>query len=187
MSAAAGSRENDDREDEGDEDVVPGPGPSKKKRVVSYNKKWEEKHSWVKPVSGDQSRVFCTFCRREFSITHGGENDLKQHASTDMHKRATKNKGASNIATFFANSSAEQDRIAACEVTSVYHTVQHGLSYNSMDCSNKLSSTMFCDSIAAKKMQCGRTKAEMITTNVLAPKTVSDILKELNPPVPRRR
>ena len=121
MSAAAGGRGNDDREDAEDEDVVPGPCPFKKKRLVSYNKKWEEKHSWVKPVSGDQSRVFCTFCRREFSISHGGENDLKQHANTDMHKRATKNKGASNIATFFTNSTAEQDRIAACEVTSVYH------------------------------------------------------------------
>ena len=112
MSAAAGGRENHDREDAEGEDVVPGPGPSKKKRLVSYNKKWEEKHSWVKPVSGDQSRVFCTFCRGEFSISHGGENDLKQHASTDMHKRATKNKGASNIATFYANASAEQDRVA---------------------------------------------------------------------------
>ena len=87
-AAAAGGRENHDREDAEGEDVVPGPGPSKKKRLVSYNKKWEEKHSWVKPVSGDQSRVFCTFCRGEFSISHGGENDLKQHASTDMHKRA---------------------------------------------------------------------------------------------------
>ena len=54
-----------------------------------------------------------------FAISHGGENDLKKHASTDMHKRATKHKGAS-IATFFANSTAEQDRIAACEITSVY-------------------------------------------------------------------
>ena len=135
-------------------------------------------------MSGDQSRVFCTLCRREFSISHGGENDLKQHAGTELHKRATQNKGASNITKFFASSTIEQDRVATCEVTSVYHTVKHGLSYNSMDCSNKLNSAMFSDSNTAKKMQCGRTKAEMIAMNVLAPKTVRDILKELNPPPP---
>ena len=56
-------------------------------------------------------------------------------------------------------------------------TVKHGLSYNSMDCSNKLNSAMFSDSNTAKKMQCGRTKAEMIAMNVLAPRTVKDILK----------
>ena len=37
MSAAEGGRR--DRVDAEDEDVVPGPGPSKKKRLVSYNKK----------------------------------------------------------------------------------------------------------------------------------------------------
>ena len=37
MRAAAGGCENHDREDE--EDVVSGPGPSKKKSLVSYNKK----------------------------------------------------------------------------------------------------------------------------------------------------
>ena len=58
-----------------------------------------------------------------FSICHGGENDLKQHAGTEMHKkRSTQNKGASNISKFFASSTTEQDRVVACEVTSVYHS-----------------------------------------------------------------
>ncbi|KAK1888874.1 Mu-theraphotoxin-Hhn1b 3 [Dissostichus eleginoides] len=47
MSAAGGGGDNERGEER--EDVVLGPGPSKKKRLVSYNKQWEEKHSWVKP------------------------------------------------------------------------------------------------------------------------------------------
>jgi len=50
-----------------------------------------------------------------------------------------------------------------------------------MDCLNKLNSAMFNDSNTAKKIHCGRTKAEMLTANVLGPKTVRDILKDLSP------
>ena len=116
--------------------------PAKKKRLCSYNKQWEAKKTWVKPVSGDSTKAFCTLCRREFSIGHGGENDLTQHASTEMHKKATLAKGASNIGAFFVTSTAENDKIAASEASYVYHTVKHGLSYNSTDCLVKLNGAL---------------------------------------------
>ena len=84
-----GGNESGEEKEDGVEEV-PGPCPAKKKRLVSYNKKWEETHSWVKPVSGELSRVFCNLCRREFSVGHGGENEVKKHASTEIHKRAQK-------------------------------------------------------------------------------------------------
>ncbi|KAM3620103.1 uncharacterized protein V6R79_018367 [Siganus canaliculatus] len=70
---------------------------------------------------------------------------------------------------------------AASEASYVYHTVKHGLSYNSTDCLVKLSGASFHDSNIVKKIQLGRTKAEMITMNVLGPKTVRDILDDLSP------
>ena len=93
---------------------------------------------WVKPVSNDERKVFCTLCRREFATGNGGENDLVRHENSDVHKKAVLAKGASNITTFFASSMAEKDKIAASEVTYVYHTIKHGLSYNSTDCAVKL-------------------------------------------------
>ena len=61
------------------------------------------------------------------TISHGGENDLTRHEDTDMHKKAVLAKGASNIVSFFATSTAEIDKIAASEVAYVYHTINHGL------------------------------------------------------------
>ena len=118
----------------------------------------EAKKDWVKPVSGQATKAFCTLCRREFSIGHGGEHDLIQHPVTEMHKKATLAKGASNISSFFSMSTAEIDRIAASEATFVYHTVKHGLSYNSIDCLVKLNGTLFNDSNVMKKVHLGRTK-----------------------------
>lgn len=155
--------------------------PAKKKRLCSYNKNWEVKNIWIKPVSGDSTKAFCSLCRREFSVAHGGENDLTKHASTEMHKKATLAKGASNIYGFFGVTTVETDKIAASEASYVYHTVKHGLSYNSNDCLVKLNGALFHDSNVVKKMRLGRTKAEMITMNVLGPKTVRDILNDLSP------
>uniref|UniRef100_A0A8C6LFC2 Uncharacterized protein n=1 Tax=Nothobranchius furzeri TaxID=105023 RepID=A0A8C6LFC2_NOTFU len=155
--------------------------PPKKKRLCRYKKEWEVKQTWIKPVSSNTTKAFCTLCRREFSVGHGGENDLTQHAATDMHKKAKQAKGASNIGAFLATSTAENDRVAAIEAAYVYHTVKHGLSYNSTDCLVKLNGALFSDNNVVKKLHLGRTKAEMIAMNVLGPKTVRDILDELSP------
>ena len=92
--------------------------PEKKKRLCCYNKEWETKRSWVKATT-DSRRAFCTVCRREISISHGGDNDLARHEDTDMHKKAVLSKGASNIMSFFAASTAEIEKISASEVA--YH------------------------------------------------------------------
>jgi hypothetical protein len=70
-------------------------------------------------------------------------------------------------------------QVTAAEVAHVYHTVKHNLSYNSSDCQFKLTAQTLPDSSIAKKMSCGRTKAEAVVTDVLAPKAVEDVLTKL--------
>lgn len=69
--------------------------------------------------------------------------------------------------------------MTAAEVTHVYHTVKHGLSYNSGDCALKLTVRMLNDSSIAKKMSFGRTKAEAVVTDVLSPKAIEEVIKKL--------
>ena len=52
--------------------------PVTKKRLCSYNKQRE------KPMSGNAMKAYCTVCRQEFSISHGGENDT----GSETHKKA---------------------------------------------------------------------------------------------------
>jgi len=61
----------------------------------------------------------------------------------------------------------------------VYHTVKHNLRYNSADCGHKLSQKILHDSKIIKKMSIGRTKAEAMAKDVLAPKAVADVVDVL--------
>ncbi|KAL1246493.1 hypothetical protein QQF64_034627 [Cirrhinus molitorella] len=79
------------------------------------------------------------------------------------------------------------DKVTAAEVTSVNHTVQHAISYRAGDCGTKLAPTIYLDSDIAKRMACGRTKAEAIVTDVLAPASVEDCLKVLRRPLNEQR
>jgi len=71
-------------------------------------------------------------------------------------------------------------QVVAAELASVFHAVKHHHSYNSADCEMKLNAVIFSDSAVAKKLMCGRTKAEALVTNVLAPKSVELILADLS-------
>ena len=108
----------------------------------------------MKSVSNNHLvKAFCKLCKREFLISHGGENDLTQHAETDMHKKNELAKGGSNIGTFFKPEG--DDSVAVSEASYVYHAVKHGISYNSTDCLVKLNGTLFHDSSTVKKINLG--------------------------------
>lgn len=76
--------------------------------------------------------------------------------------------------------------MVAAELSAVYHAVKHHHSYNSTDCGVKLNPVIFPDSGVAKKMACGRTKAEALVTNVLAPKSVELIINDLTSKKPMK-
>lgn len=143
--------------------------------------------SWVKPAS-DKNQTFCTMRRKNFSILHGEESDLRQHAQYKGHKIKKKcNSGFRSSKKFSdcfvnLNNKEEYDNITTCELGLVYHPEKHNLSYSSLDCGNKLVSHIFSDFAIAYKLSCGRTKAEMIVKNVLAPKSVSDFTSILRCP-----
>ena len=66
------------------------------------------------------------------------------------------------------------------EISMVYHSVNHNHSYRSLDCTLKLLPVVFNDSDKASKISCGRTKAEAILTNVLAPYSAKVIANDLS-------
>lgn len=163
--------------------------PSAKKRKCMYRKTWESDYWWVKGVEGDTERAFCDLCKTSFSIGHGGEYDVKRHRLTETHKKRVQQKETSKSIDAFLrpkNDSLE-DKVTAAEVTNVYHTVQHATSYRSGECGTKLAPTIYPDSDIAKRMTCGRTKAEAIVIDVLAPASVEGCLKDLKTPLNKPR
>ncbi len=159
------------------------------KRRCGYKKDWENEYLWLKGVEGDTERAFCDLCKTSFSIGHGGEYDVKRHRLTETHKKRVQQKETSKSMDAFLRPKNDflADKVTAAEVTSVYHTVQHATSYRAGDCGTKLAPTIYPDSDIAKRMACGRTKAEAIVTDVLAPASVEDCLKVLRRPLNEQR
>ena len=96
-------------------------------------------------MSNDPQKADCTICRRNFTITHGGEADVKRHGDGEVHKKNVQQRNANASMSSFVTKQKESntDKVTAAEVTSVYHNVQHGLSYRSGDCGTKLSPVMY--------------------------------------------
>jgi hypothetical protein len=59
-------------------------------------------------------------CKRDFSIAHGGESDVKQHASTALHKiRLVQSSECNIITSFFAKEgTSEEHTVTASELAS---------------------------------------------------------------------
>jgi hypothetical protein len=60
----------------------------------------------------------------------------------------------------------EEHTVIASEVALCYLTVKHSLSFNTFNCSTKLSSHVFSNSKVGSKISCRRTQAEALVTKV---------------------
>lgn len=158
------------------------PKMARKKRKVCYNKHWEEKYNWLKKSSSVEYAQ-CTLCICSFTISHGGENDIKKHMKSNKHNQivATQQPETKQVTKYFGlqSQSAENLMIAKAEAIHVYHTIIHFHSYNSADCNNSLYAKMFSDSNIACKFSCGRTKTTKIGENVLAAASKEYMLLDL--------
>lgn len=150
--------------------------PKKQKRLCLYRSEWEKNDSfstWLRKSYNNPNKAFCKVCCKEFSIGHGGESDLKQHASSKSHKENIIKVKQNNMISTFLKKTEEVEplnlQVIAAEVTHAYHIVSHHQSYLSNDCMSKLFPILFPDSKIANSIACGRTKAEAIIKSVLAP------------------
>ncbi|PNF31172.1 hypothetical protein B7P43_G15154 [Cryptotermes secundus] len=115
---------------EGVQDASETPPRKKLKFQAKHNqiylKKWKDMFSWVKP-GPDENRAFCTLCRKDFSTSHGGQSDLRQHAQYKGHKIKEKcNSGSSNkLSKYFVNLNNKEkyDNSTAGKLCLVYHAV----------------------------------------------------------------
>jgi hypothetical protein len=57
------------------------------KRMCSINSEWLIKYTWLKFVQDDDTKLFCKVCSKSFTISHGGENDVKKYAIGVQHKK----------------------------------------------------------------------------------------------------
>lgn len=161
------------------EEEQAGPSVKKTKWNVKFNNEWSKTYSWI--VRGkDITQAKCTACESQFTINHGGENDIIKHMRTEKHKKnTTTNTQGKKIDTFFSKNNLDTDLTAQAECAFVFHSIKHAHSYLSADCAGKLFKTIFKDSRIAERYSCGRTKATRLVTNILGPESKQMVLNDL--------
>jgi len=59
------------------------------KRSSKFREGWKADYSWI-AKSHLESFVRCTVCNINFSVSHGGLPDVKQHENSNIHKTNSK-------------------------------------------------------------------------------------------------
>ena len=98
-------------------------------------------------------------CTCDFTIAYAGVTAIQRQLKSSKHISHMKAFHQQKWMTTFLKNEAEKNaEYCLAEAVFVYHTVSHGHSYLSADCSGKLLPIIFSDSTIAKYFECGRTK-----------------------------
>lgn len=112
----------------------------------------------------------CTICLSDFTITHGGRNDVTSHVAGKRHQSfaASASSASTRSVTSFFKPDLTKGVIEA-ETRWAMFTAKHNLAFLVSDHATRLFSQMFPDSEIAKNFGCGRTKCTAIVKEALGP------------------
>jgi hypothetical protein len=154
--------------------------PKKKKNKTKFNESYQEKYPWVWPIKHpvrDEHKARCTVCHCDFSVSHGGIDDVKKHGETDKHlSNNSQMAGTSTIRNFLP--SVNDLDIVRAETLMAEFIVEHNLPFAVADHASRLVKKMFPDSKIAAKYACGQTKTSCIV-RTLAANDEKDIVQAL--------
>lgn len=155
-----------------------------RKRYCKFKQDWLKLpnfQSWLRNTPNDEMSAYCSICKLIFSVKFEGILMIKKHANSKKHiQLLNAMNDSTRLTKFFTkpNTTDEHEAII-CEIALTYHGVIHNHSYMSQDCGNKLLKKLFSDSEKSQRIHCGRTKAEAIVENVLAPYSIEHALSDV--------
>lgn len=120
----------------------------------------------------------CSTCNVTFNVKWDGIKAVKSHMEGINHKqKISVLTHSSNLNQFFQSKSSKfDDKVTTAELTQVYHGVRSHHSYLSIECGNKVCSSIFLDSMICKNIRLGHSKLESIVQNILAPYALESII-----------
>jgi hypothetical protein len=99
------------------------------KRMCSINSEWLIEYTWLKYVPDDDTKLFCKVCSKSFTISHGGENDVKKHANGVKHKKYNTQISQNQMLSSFISSS--RDTNVDKDIASIHsYNINNSLSLN---------------------------------------------------------
>ncbi|XP_015261863.1 PREDICTED: dCTP pyrophosphatase 1 [Gekko japonicus] len=90
----------------------PAQSPAKKgRRMQKYRAEWEKEFSWLHKVQDNALKARCSACNRDFSVSHGGVCDVKQHAAGGGHIRSIRMQNQKRAEFLKTDGSPEADKV----------------------------------------------------------------------------
>jgi len=138
--------------------------PKKKKQKVlqKYLPGYQIKYPVIRRSSVSDNHAYCTVCRCDFNVGHGGIGDVEKHVRTTKHvaKAGCSASSGRPIQHFFTNSNDLS--VIRAETLFTEFLVEHNLPLACSDHTGKLFRKMFPDSAVAAKYGSARTKTACI-------------------------
>ena len=119
-----------------------------------------------------------TPCYSDFTINHGGRNDVTTHVKGKHHKEMATASSSSRSITSMFNPKVSESAIKAEALWAMF-VAKHNIPFLASDHANILFPKMFPDSELAKQFSSGRTKTTAIVTQALAPHFLNKVTSEL--------
>ena len=118
----------------------------------------------------------CNACNCDFSVKHGGGNDIFKHVKTPKHERNLEClRGVAKIETFVKPPTANEIDVINAECLMTNFIIEHNLPVTVSDHMSDLIKLMCPDSKIAKDYRCKRTK----TTHIMHA-MASDVIEKLH-------
>lgn len=143
--------------------------PTKKKHYAqNYRSEWEkyeEFKNWLKPVPGDSTKAFCSYCHSEM---YAKLNDLKKHLETKKHKKQCELISHNRQLSFSPAIANVCNFCARAECTLALYIAEHS-SIRHIDHLTDVCKKCFKDSKSTSGMKLHRTKCTQIINYILEP------------------
>lgn len=152
-------------------------------RKKVYNQVFREQYSvefpYIKKSEKGDLFAYCTTCRCDINIAHGGKTDITVHSRSAKHLTNVKCREESQkISNFFVKpGNADLDVIRA-ECLFTAFLVEHNIPLTTADHAGALLRKMFPNSEIAKKYGCARTKTAAIVSEMASDK-IDDVVQYL--------
>ncbi|GFW20396.1 uncharacterized protein TNCV_2729351 [Trichonephila clavipes] len=124
---------------------------------------------WLNKCDEDNTKGYCKLCKNSFTVAYDGLKAVTHHAEAKKHKEWESAAAMSHqMKSFFTpKGSAQSEKVGITELTEVYHSIKHHISYVAQNCSLKVLKQVINDSDIVKQMTGGRTKCTALVKQVL--------------------
>ena len=141
-----------------------------KKYCVKFDNSWCNKFKFIQKSRKGEGFALCTVCGSEFSVAHGGENDINRHNDTSQHKGIVDTTQRQRKRTNFGASSATANldkNVVKTELLFSGFLVEHNLPLITADHAAKLFKNRFPDSKIVNKYRYGHMKTTQKLTGAV--------------------